>query len=196
MRPCSPASERNKDAILAVLSRVLNGHARVLEIGSGTGQHAVYFARHLPSNTWMTSDRLDNHDGIKAWIAAAGLENVISPIELDVSMPVWPSVDANAVYSANTAHIMSWPEVQLMFVGVGRLLSKGDLFCLYGPFNYGGSFTSSSNQAFDASLKSQHAHMGIRDVDDLSSLADENGLILDEDNGMPANNRLLVWKKL
>lgn len=195
MKPCSPASERNKDAILEVLARLLRNNIRVLEIGSGTGQHAVYFAQHLPHITWLTSDRLDNHEGIKAWIADANVANVVNPVELDVSMAAWPKIDADAVYSANTAHIMSWSEVGHMFEGVGGLLSRGGLFCLYGPFNYGGRFTSNSNRAFDQSLKSQHAHMGIRDMDDLGRLADGNGLVLSEDREMPANNRILVWKK-
>ena len=194
MKPCSAASERNKDPILGVLRDMLRANDVVLEIGSGTGQHAVHFARHLPDIHWLATDRLENHAGIVAWVKEADLDNLTGPLELDVNMDPWPDVEVSAVYSANTAHIMSWDEVQKMFRGVGCLLNEGDPFCLYGPFNYSGEFTAESNRTFDTSLRSQVSHMGIRDLDDLSVLAVQNDLVLDHDLEMPANNRLLVWR--
>ena len=132
-KPYSQACENNKDAILEVLSRHLDHVEDVLEIGSGTGQHAVYFAEHLPHLTWRTSDQAVHHEGIRAWIEASGLSNVLPPLTLDVTMEPWPVESAEAVFSANTAHIMSWPMVEAFVSGVGRILARGGLFLLYGP---------------------------------------------------------------
>ena len=194
MKPCSPASERNKGPILDVLRDILRSKDVVLEIGSGTGQHAVHFAENLPDVHWLATDRAENHPGIVSWVQEAGLDNLTGPLELDVNMTDWPDVEVSAVYSANTAHIMSWEEVEKMFAGVGGLLETGDPFCLYGPFNYAGEFTSESNRAFDSSLREQVPHMGIRDLEDLKTLAAKHDLVLDHDLEMPANNRLLVWR--
>jgi SAM-dependent methyltransferase len=184
MKPFSEASERNRDPILAILQRVFRQTRRVLEIGSGTGQHAAYFSAALPHLAWQASDRAENLPGIREW----GVE----PVELDVA-GTWPDVDADAVFSANTTHIMSWPQVEKMFAGIGRLRVK--TFCLYGPFNYGGKHTSESNQRFDAMLRGRDPASGLRDFEAIVALAGKIGMALQEDNAMPANNRLLVFAR-
>ncbi len=190
----SAACERNREPILAVLRDVLADCRPVLEIGSGTGQHAVYFGAHLPHLQWQTSDLPDNHASIIAWLQEARLPNVLPPLALDVASADWPPGPYDAVFSANTCHIMAWQEVQAMFAGIGRVLRPGGLACVYGPFNEGGRFTSASNAQFDAALKAQAPHMGIRDVDAVNALAARQGLTLLADHAMPANNRLLVWR--
>ena len=157
----------------------------MLEIGSGTGQHAAYFAPELPQLVWQASDRVENLADIRQWVAG--------PIELDVDKP-FPKVDADAVFTANTCHIMSWPQVERMFAGVGGMRSV-KTFCLYGPFNYGGKHTSESNARFDAMLRGRDPASGIRDAEAISTLAGKNGFALAEDNAMPANNRLLVFRR-
>ena len=195
-KPFSQACENNQGPILAILRRHLADGWRVLEIGSGTGQHAVHFGTHLPSIAWQTSDRIEHHDGIRRWLADAGLANVAPPLELDVRVQPWPVDRTEAVFSANTAHIMSWPAFMAMLTGVGRVLVPGGLFLLYGPFSYSGAHTSRSNAAFDASLRARDPAMGVRDFDAVDALARAAGLELLEDNAMPANNRLLVWRRL
>jgi SAM-dependent methyltransferase len=190
----SEACERNKEPILAVLHKVFSDTNSVLEIGSGTGQHAVFFAEHLPHLVWQTSDMLHNHPSILAWQLEKNLPNVLPPIELDVK-GVWPARSFDAVFTANTCHIMAWDEVKAMFKGIGGLLKYGGLLCIYGPFNYGGEYTSASNAHFDAYLKRQAPHMGIRDQEEVNGLGIERGLELLEEHVMPANNRLLVWRK-
>jgi SAM-dependent methyltransferase len=186
MKPYAEACERNREPILAVLKRIFKDRRAVLEIGSGTGQHAAYFAPELPHLIWQASDVAGQLEGI-------GLLGV-EPIELDVDKP-WPAVAADAVFSANTAHIMSWLQVERMFEGVGRLLPPGGLFALYGPFHYGGRPTSESNARFDAMLRVRDPASGVRNFEDLRTLAQGCGLALVEDNALPANNRLLVFKK-
>lgn len=197
MKPYSAACEQNKQPILAVLQPLLPNARQVLEIGSGTGQHAVYFAAHLPHLIWQCSDVLENHDGIHLWLAEAELPNTPPPLELDVTQPAhWQGLQADAVFSANTAHIMPWAAVAAMFAGVGQLLPAGGVFALYGPFSYGGQHTSASNAQFDAWLKQQYdPRSGVRDVDDLRRIAQAVGLVLREDIAMPVNNRTLVWEK-
>ena len=194
--PSAPATERNREAILEVLQRELADAGAVLEIGSGTGQHAVFFGQNMPDLQWQTSDRTDNHAGIVAWVGTAGLENVAQPIELDVEKVDAVSGNYDAVFSANTAHIMSFAAVVCMFRLVGGLLSNGGAFCLYGPFNVNGEFTSASNDAFDQSLKSRDPLMGIRDLEALIKLGMQNGLEIASQYAMPANNMLLVWHKV
>lgn len=186
MKPYSEACDRNRDPTLAVLQRVFANTYSVLEIGSGTGQHAAYFSAKLPHLRWQASDVAQHLAGIRMW----GVE----PIELDVDKP-WPRVSADAVFSANTAHIMSWPQVERMFEGVAHLLRTGGLFALYGPFNYGGKYTSESNARFDRMLRREDPAMGLRNFEDVVALARRCGLALLEDNAMPANNRLLVFRK-
>jgi SAM-dependent methyltransferase len=192
-KPYSQACENNKDAILEVLARHLGNVEDVLEIGSGTGQHAVHFARHLPHLTWRTSDQVAYHEGIRAWLEDSDLSNVLSPLTLNVTMEPWPVDSAAAVFSANTAHIMSWPMVEAFISGVGRILAERGLFLLYGPFSYRGIHTSDSNARFDRSLREQDPAMGVRDFHDVDALARAASLDFVEDNAMPANNRLLVW---
>lgn len=191
----SVACERNQEPILQVLHATLADCKSVLEIGSGTGQHAVFFGAHLPHLTWQTSDLPNNHPSILAWQQEARCANVLPPIALDVSTGEWPQGPFDAVFSANTCHIMAWDAVVSMFAGVERVLRTGGVLCIYGPFNYHGAFTSASNAQFDAYLKSQAAHMGIRDFEAVDRLANDHGMTLEADHAMPANNRLLVWRR-
>lgn len=193
-KPFSQACENNKQVILEKLAVIFDAPGTVLEIGTGTGQHAVHFARNLPQLTWQPSDQPGNHQLSLPWITEARLDNINKPLALDVNTNNWNLPPINGVFSANTAHIMSWPEVEAMFQGIAANFRQGEAFCLYGPFNYGGKFTSASNQQFDASLRQQNPAMGIRDMDNLKKLSSENGLALESDFEMPANNRLLVWR--
>lgn len=195
MKQYSQACEENRDPILAVIREIFADAHNILEIGSGTGQHAVYFARHLPHLTWQPADLPENNASIQAWREESGLENVLPPIELDVTTNAWPDGVYDGLFSANTTHIMSLSEVQNMFSGIGNLLQTGALCCLYGPFNYYGAFTSDSNKQFDNWLKSRDPASGIRDFEVIAELADANGFVLMDDIEMPVNNRLLVWKK-
>jgi len=194
-KPFSQACENNKGPILAVLREVFAGPGLVVEVGSGTGQHAVHFAAQLPHLTWQPTDVADNLPGIRMWLGEADLPNLREPLTLDVAQGAWPVTAADYVFSANTAHIMGWPEVERLIGGVAALLPPGGAFCLYGPFAYGGEHTSDSNARFDASLKERDGRMGIRDVRDLEQLADAAGLTLEADHAMPANNRTLVWRR-
>jgi len=194
-KPFSPASERNRDPILEVL-REHFAHAReVLEIGSGTGQHAVHFAAAMPWLGWQCSDRADYLPGIRAWLDEVALPNTPPPVELDVAQGAWPARTFDAVFSANTLHIMGWPEVQACFAGLDKTLAADAVLAVYGPFNYGGQFTSDSNREFDASLKARDGRMGIRDAEAVDALAQTIGLRLVDDIAMPANNRCRVWRR-
>jgi cyclopropane fatty-acyl-phospholipid synthase-like methyltransferase len=192
-KPFAPACERNREPILAVLRRHFAERRRVLEIGSGTGQHAVHFAAALPRLVWQCSDRAENLPGIRLWLDEAGLPNTPAPLELDVMQPRWPALRFDAVYSANTLHIMSWPQVEALFARLPEVLEAEAKLAIYGPFNYGGRYTSDSNAAFDASLKAAAPHRGIRDFEAVDALARGIGFALLEDCAMPANNRCLVW---
>lgn len=196
--PRSAASERNSGPILEVLKEELANCSAVLEIGSGTGQHAVHFARSLPHLVWHTSDLAENHAAITAWLEHAALANTRPPLELDVeqvdaNLP--PVTDFDAAFSANTAHIMRMEAVAAMFGLVGRWLPAGGVFCLYGPFRFDGEFTSESNAAFDHSLRQRDPAMGIRDILDLDRFADRAGVARRRLYAMPANNHLAVWSK-
>ena len=195
MKPFAPACERNKAPILDVLRRVFGDADDVIEIGSGTGQHAVWFAAGLPHLVWRTSDLPENHAGINAWIDAAALDNVERPLVLDVARRPWPLASAGGAFSANTAHIMHWPEVEAMFGGLAEVLPPGARFALYGPFARDGRHVGASNAAFDRSLRAQDPGMGVRDVRDLERLAAGGSMVLDEAVAMPANNHILVWRK-
>ena len=196
-KPYSEACVRNSEPILAVLREAFAGARDVLEIGSGTGQHAVYFAPHLPYLTWQTSVVAEHHAGIQAWIddAAPTLTNVQRPLALDVRDAVWPVREIDAVYTANTLHIMDWPSVEAAFRGMARMLRAGGVVVAYGPFNYHGAFTSESNARFDASLRARGVGSALRDFEAVDALARECGLTLVLDAPMPANNRTLVWRK-
>ncbi len=195
VKPHAPASGRNRQAIVEVIRIEFDECGSVLEIGSGTGQHAVFFAEAMPWMTWQTSDLAENHQGIRSWIADSGLGNVRDPILLDVERADGVDAEYDGVFSANTAHIMSIQAVRCMFAVVGRLLSPGGVFCLYGPFNQDGAFTSESNERFDQSLRSQDPAMGIRDLEELDSLAGESAMRRERLSAMPANNLLAVWRK-
>jgi cyclopropane fatty-acyl-phospholipid synthase-like methyltransferase len=195
IKPFSEACEENKTPILAVLAPLLRDCRAVLEIGSGTGQHAVHFAAAMPQLVWHTSDVAAHHAGIQAWLDEANLPNTRAPLALDVARDAWPEMAVDAVYSANTVHIMGWAEVEALFAGVGHLLPVGGLFVLYGPFNYDGQYTSASNARFDQWLKQRDPRSGIRDIADLNRLAAQAEMRLQEDYTLPVNNRLLVWCK-
>jgi len=193
-KPFSPACERNQDVILAVLRERFADRTRVLEIGSGTGQHAVHFAAALPQLLWQTSDVAANLPGIRAWLAEARLPNAAAPLAFDINGAP-PDATFDAIFSANTLHIMAWPEVQKLFTLLPALMRPGALLTIYGPFNYGGAFTSASNAAFDASLRADQPQLGIRDFEAVDALARAAGLMLVEDRPMPANNRCLTWRR-
>ena len=193
-KPFSQACENNKQAILAVIAEAFAGVDSVLEIGSGTGQHAVHFARYLPHLHWQPSDQAPYLPGIRAWREEAALPNLAAPLVLNVTEP-WPVDSVPAVFSANTVHIMHWPEVEALFRGLNEHLAPGGEFCLYGPFNYGGQFTSASNARFDQWLKARDAGSGIRDIEAITALAEGSDMRLVEDHTMPANNRLLHFRK-
>lgn len=192
-KPSAPSCERNREPILAVLRDHFADRRAVLEIGSGTGQHAVFFAAALPHLTWQASDRADNLDGIDAWLDEAALPNMPAAIAFDVNA-AWPRQRFDAVFSSNTLHIMGWPEVERLFAGLPDIFASDARLAIYGPFNYGGKFTSESNAAFDAWLKGQGAHQGIRDFEAVDALARKAGLALLEDRAMPSNNRCIVWR--
>ncbi len=195
MKPHSDACERNREPILNVLRQWFTQPGVVLEIGAGTGQHAVHFAGNLPHLQWQPTDREENLAGIGQWVGEAALPNLRMPVKFDVRDSEWPVQTADYVFSANTAHIMSWPEVELMFAGVARVLRPRGLFALYGPFNREGRFTSESNQAFDASLRERDPNMGLRDDKALQALGREHRLSLTAEHALPANNRLLIWQR-
>ena len=191
----SEACERNKDPILSNLREHLAAIGYVLEIGSGTGQHAVYFAEHLPHVTWQPSDQVVHLPGIDLWINEAKLKNIKAPLALDINQKPWPVLGIDAVFTANTLHILSWESVQVFIESLGEVMCPGAIFCCYGPFNVGGAYTSESNARFDVWLKEQNPLSAIRDLEAVKSLAGDAGIKLKEDIEMPANNKLLIWEK-
>ncbi|MBZ0092642.1 MAG: DUF938 domain-containing protein [Sulfuricellaceae bacterium] len=194
-KPYSESCEQNQGPILKVLREVFGQTRRVLEIGSGSGQHAVHFGRGLPHLHWQPSEVPAHLPGIRLWLQEAALDNVAEPLALDVTLGPWPETPFDGIFSANTVHIMAWPAVQQAFCGIGRSLAPGGLFCLYGPFNYDRRFTSESNARFDLWLKQRDPASGVRDFADLDRLAKTAGLEHVSDIEMPANNRCLVWRK-
>jgi cyclopropane fatty-acyl-phospholipid synthase-like methyltransferase len=195
-KPFSESCVQNRDPILTVLREWFADRSAVLEIGSGTGQHAVYFGAELPHLRWQTADVVQHHAGIRAWLNEAALPNVLPPLALDVSQTEWRSGRYDAIFSANTLHIMGWPEVEHFFAGVGAVLEPGGVLVVYGPFNYNGAFTSDSNARFDAWLKARDPASGVRDFEAVDALARAQGLVLQQDIAMPANNRTLVWHRM
>lgn len=193
-KPDAPSCERNRDPILAVLREHFADRQRVLEIGSGTGQHAVYFAAAMPQLSWQCSDRAENLPGIRLWLEEAALPNTPEPLELDVRGP-WPVAHYDAVFSANTLHIMAWDEVEALFARLPQITTSDARLMIYGPFNYDGRYTSDSNAAFDEWLKARGAHMGIRDAAEVDVLAAKSGFDLIADIAMPANNRCRIWQR-
>ena len=194
-KPFAAAAARNAEPILGVLQHELRGCSTLFEIGSGTGQHAVTVAAAMPGLLWQTSDLEQSHAGIRAWIDEAGLENVLAPMAFDVLTAETGGKRYDAVFSANTAHIMSYAAVRRMFALVGAMLDEAGVFCLYGPFSQGGAFSTPSNEAFDASIRARNKAMGIRDLDDLEELATQHGMQLAGLYAMPANYLLTVWTR-
>ena len=192
--PFAEACERNKAPIAQALESEFAESGQVLEIGSGTGQHVVYFARRLPGWTWQPSDRAENLPGLTARLDAEGAANILAPMELDVTAS-WPPGTYDAVFSSNTAHIMYWDAVRAMFRGVASCLAAGGTFCLYGPFNEDGRHTAPGNAAFDRQLRQRDPGMGLRDVEALAALAGRHGLGLERRLAMPANNQVLVFRR-
>jgi len=204
-KPFSQACENNKEPIVQVLKTVFTQPARVLEIGSGSGQHGVYFCQQLPHLQWQPSDRAEHIEGIVAWrnwaMEHCKLENLAAPLELDVNDPQWPITNVDGVFTANTCHIMDWDSVQTFIPKAAACLSNQGFLCIYGPFNYPDAdghirYTSPSNARFDNWLKQRDPLSGLRDLPAMQALAQQAGLGQLHDHTMPANNRLLVWQKI
>ncbi len=194
-KPYSPSCERNREPILAVLRKYFADRRHVLEIGSGTGQHAVHFATAMPQLTWQSSDRADNLPGIRAWLDEAALPNTPAPLEFDVG-GTWPTLQFDAVFSANTLHIMAWHEVERLFARLPAITADDACLIIYGPFNDEGRYSSDSNAAFDQWLQARGAHMAIRDAGAVDALAHAAGFALLDDIATPANNRCRVWRRV
>lgn len=192
--PFSQACENNKSPILNVLQQAFSQSKQVLEVGGGTGQHAVYFARELPHLVWQTSDQDTYLDGLRARLNAEGAPGQPSPVEFDVFQDA-PAGEFDALFSANTCHIMPTEGVEQLFWHLGHSLTSVRTLCLYGPFNSNGQYTSDSNAAFDASLKARDPAMGIRDAEWIFALAKAQGFQQINDYALPANNRLLVFTR-
>jgi len=194
-KPYSDSCDQNRDSIFEVIQPLLKNKKSVLEIGSGTGQHAVYFSQKMPHLIWQTSDQQPYHQGINLWLDGAGLDNTPPPIPLNVSTDSWPDQNFDAIFSANAVHIMAWENVIDFFENAPKLLNSGGLFILYGPFNYNQQYTSESNARFDIWLKQRDPNSAIRDFEALDQLANDAGMVLQSDHALPANNRILVWVK-
>ena len=194
-KPYSPSCDRNRAPILAVLREHFATRHDVLEIGSGTGQHAVHFAAAMPWLRWQCSDIADNLPGIRLWLDEAALPNTPAPIELDVARGPWPAQTFDAVFSANSLHIMGRADVEALLNGLDAVLAPHATLVVYGPFNYGGDYTSDSNREFDGWLKARDPRSAIRDFEAVDALARAIGLRLHADVAMPANNRCLVWRR-
>jgi SAM-dependent methyltransferase len=193
----SPSFLRNRDPIRSVLARVLPDHGTVLEIASGSGEHAVFFAASFPGLTWQPTD----HDAaalrsIAAHRAAARLRNLNPPIQVDASAPSWPVAHADVVVAINMVHIAPWSATEGLIAGAGRVLGRGGILYLYGPYTENGTHTAPSNAAFDESLRSRNPEWGVRDVADLVDLARATGLSFAERVSMPANNLSLIFRRL
>ena len=194
--PFSEACERNKDIILETISPFLQQASTVLEIGSGTAQHAVYFARNTPHLSWQTSDQGQYLEGISAQLQNAEVANVMAPLQLDVRQTLWCEKHKkfDLIYSANTLHIMSWDEVCSLFSGLAAVSQAGAYLIFYGPFKYRGEFTSESNKQFDQILRARGVGSAIRDFEDVNQLAQNGGFELLLDQAMPANNQCIIWQ--
>jgi SAM-dependent methyltransferase len=192
--PFAEACERNKEPILDALLQELPVQGRALEIGSGTGQHLVWFAPRLSGLVWQPSDRKEYLEGLNARLRLENAGNILPVLELDV-LDAWPEQQYDVVYSSNTAHIMSWEAVCAMFAGVGERLLPGGVFCLYGPFNVNGEYTAESNAEFDVHLRQRDPDMGLRDIAALDTLAHRHNMMLRGRRQLPANNQLLIFRK-
>lgn len=193
----SPAARRNREPILAALKALLPEAARVLEVGSGTGQHAAWFARHLPGVRWQPSDRTDELFGtIEGWARHEGVPSPLAPIRLDVTEESWPAGPFDAVFSANLVHIAPWSACEGLLRGAGRCLRGGGLLVLYGPFRIAGRHTSPSNAAFDESLRARDGRFGVRDLEAVEAVAAEQALRQVRRLALPANNQLVVFQRV
>lgn len=195
MKQFSPACERNKGPILATLRDALSTSGLVLEIGSGTGQHAVFFAEHLPQLQWQPTDLAENLPSMHAWAAAGDAANLLEPRVLDLFSDPWPVTQAQAVVCINTIHIVPWVGVERLFAGAGQLLDSTGILFVYGPYRYAGRPFEPTNKRFDQCLRSRDPESGVRDFDAVNALARAHGLQLVEDRAMPANNRCIWWMK-
>ncbi|MBL4585098.1 MAG: DUF938 domain-containing protein [Pseudomonadales bacterium] len=198
--PFSQACENNKKPILAVIQPLFENTKQILEVGSGTGQHGLYFAQNMPHLTWQCSDRPMNLPGINMRLASTEKNveqpnNTPTPIALDLFEDQWPKLNIDAIFSANAVHIMPWAGVEILFKAAGYALAAQGQLVLYGPFNYEGQYSSASNARFDQWLKSQHPESAIRDFEAINQLALNAGMSLRGDYEMPANNRVLHWVK-
>lgn len=194
MLPHSDACERNKEPILEVLRREFAGCTHVLEVGSGTGQHAVHFALAMPQVVWQPSETAEAMPGLRRRVFREGPKNLRAPVELDVTQPPWDVRKVDGVFTANTLHIMHWPQVEAFFANLPAVAKPGTVLAIYGPFRYGGSYTSESNAAFDEMLHARDPGSGIRDFEAVDALARKAGFTFVADHRMPANNQTLVWK--
>jgi SAM-dependent methyltransferase len=195
MLPSSEACERNKGPILGILSRAFSGRLLVLEVGAGTGQHAVHFARHLRDLEWQPTERTEHLGSLAERVRLEGTPNLRAPVALDVNDEPWPIASADVVYTANTLHIMAWSDVEAFFRGVGRVLVPGGQLAIYGPFRFHGNYTSDSNAEFDRYLRERDPDSGIRDFETVDALAVAQDLRLTANHAMPANNQLLIWSR-
>ncbi len=192
----APAAGRNREPILGVLRDLLPRPALVLEIASGTGEHAVWFGQALPDLTWQPTDRDEEAlSSIAAWRDLAGLPNVLPPLRLDASADTWPIAEADAIVSINMVHIAPWGATQGLIAGAGRVLTQGGMLFLYGPFREGGVHTGPGNAAFDADLRARDPSWGIRDLDEITALAGQHGLVRSDRIPMPANNLSVVFRR-
>ena len=192
----APAAARNREPILRVLREILPGPALVLEIASGTGEHAVWFSTALPHLTWQPTDLdPDGLNSIAAWRDKAGPPNLLPPLRLDAAADTWPVVQADAVVAINMVHIAPWTATQGLIAGASRVMTPGGLLFLYGPFREAGEHTSAGNAAFDADLRARDPSWGIRDLEDVATVADRNGFREPERIAMPANNRSVVFRR-
>jgi len=195
-KPNAPSCEQNQQVILDVLKTLFTEPGDVLEIGSGTGQHAVFFTHHLPHLHWQPGDLEAEHAGMKLWFEEVAHDRIKAPMVLDVDMPSWPVVKMDYIFTANTTHIISAAQAEKMLKHVGEHLKQGGLFTQYGPFNYNGKYTSESNANFDVWLKQRNPESCIKDFETIEQHANRNGMQLFKDIEMPANNRILVWQKI
>ncbi len=188
-------SQRNKGPILEVLKQYLQ-KGRLLEIGTGCAEHAIFFAKNFPEIQWVTSDRLDWHREISQTLKKAQIKNLHGPELLEIGQNDFPKGGFNYLYSSNTLHIMSWKENKTFFKLLSKRLREGALVFFYGPFNYNGKFTSPSNESFDQHLKLRNEKSGIRNFEDIVSQMKKGGFEIIDDHEMPANNRTLVFQRL
>ncbi len=196
-RRSAPATARNRDPILEVLRRLLPSRGLVLEIASGSGEHAVHFARHLPGLTFQPTDPdAGAVASIAAWIVAEGLENVRAPVELDAASPQWPVTQADAVVCINMIHISPWAATQGLLRGAAAILPAGAPLYLYGPYRRAGIETAASNEAFDRDLKSRNPAWGLRDLDAVASAARAAGFSGPAVTEMPANNLSVAFRRV